>query len=123
MKGLRPFLISLGIAAVIVAALAIAGFLSGRSLVVIENRSDTTLRLSVESTHPGDFSWTGSLPAGKRLVRTARFTADGSVVAVCRDEIGINRTTGGYVTPGAPHRVDVVAASCGALRVDADTIP
>lgn len=120
----RPrLLISLGVAVVIVAALAAAVVMSGRSLVLIENRSDTPLSLTVQSTRSGDFSWTGSLPAGKRIVRTARFTADGGVVAICRDATGINRTTGGYVTPGWPHRVEVVAASCTALRVDADTIP
>ncbi|WP_332660096.1 hypothetical protein [Brevundimonas sp.] len=120
----RPrLLISLGVAVVIIGALAAAGIQSGRSLVLIENRSDTPLNLSVQSTHPGDFSWAGGLPAGKRIVRTARFTADGSVMAACRDTNGINRTTGGYVTPGWPHRVDVIAASCVALRVDADTIP
>ena len=123
MKGLRRLLIALAVGALFLAALAAAVVLSGRSLIIVENRGDAPLDLSVETTHTGDFSWSGSLPAGARIIRTARFTAGGGVVAVCRNADGIHRTTGGYVTTGWPHRVDVVAKSCGAVRIDADTIP
>lgn len=123
MKGLRRLLITLGVAALILAALAGVVVLSGRSLLIIENRGATALTLSVETTHPGDFAWSGNLPAGKRLIGIPRFTASGGVVAVCHNADGINRTTGGYVTTGWPHRVDVVVTSCGAVRIYADTIP
>lgn len=122
MKAWR-LLIGLVGAFLVLAAAAAAVVLSGRSLIIIENRGETSLTLSVETTHTGDFAWTGELGPGQRIIRTAEFTADGGVAAVCRDAGGINRTTGGYVTPGWPHRVDVVATSCTAIRVDADQIP
>jgi hypothetical protein len=123
MKGLPRLLIALSGGLLVLAVVAGAVILSGRSLIVIENRGETTLNLSVETTHAGDFSWTGELEPGQRILRTAKFTADGGVVATCRDASGVNRTTGGYVTPGWPHRVDVTAASCTAIRVDADQLP
>lgn len=123
MKGLKRLLVALAVAALILIALGAAVVWSGRSLVIIENRGGERLELSVETTHPGDFAWSGSLEPGKRVIRTARFTADGGLVAVCRNADGIHRTTGGYVSAGWPHRVDVVAANCAALRIDAAKIP
>ncbi|KQW79599.1 hypothetical protein [Brevundimonas sp. Root1279] len=123
MKGVRRLLIALGVAALILIALGAGVVMSGRSLVIIENRGDAPVDLSIESTHAGDFAWSGSLAAKQRVIRTARFTADGGVVAVCRDVEAIHRTTGGYVTTGWPHRVDVVASNCGSVRIDAARVP
>lgn len=120
---MRRLLIALGIAVAILVALGAAVVMSGRSLVIIENRGEAPVALSVESTHAGDFAWSGSLGPKERLIRTARFTADGGVVAVCRDAEAIHRTTDGRVTRGWPHRVDVVATSCGSVRIDAARVP
>lgn len=123
MKRLPRLLIALGGALLVVAAAAVAVILSGYSLIVVENRGETPLTLSVEATHAGDFAWTGEIGGGGRTIRVAKFTADGGIRAACSDANGINRTTGGYVTTGWPHRVDVVAASCTEIRVDADLFP
>lgn len=103
--------------------LAAGVVVSGRSLVIIDNRSEAALSLTVDSTTRGDFRWSGELKPRQRLFRLARFTADGGMSAVCRDAEGVYRSTGGHVAPGRPYRVDVVAASCASVRIEADTVP
>jgi hypothetical protein len=116
-------LIAITGAVVLLGLLSAGVVLSGRSLVIIDNRGETALTLEVVSTVPGDFSWQGDLSAGQRVFRLAKFNASGAVRAVCEDDGGIHRTTGGYVTPGWPHRVDVVAAGCDAVRISAEQLP
>jgi hypothetical protein len=113
----RGWTIGLAVLALAAAALTAVVFASARSLVMIENRSGGTLTLSVETTRPGQFSWQGDLPAGGRVVRTARFS-DNSFVVVCRDEAGVHRTRGGYVTNGRPQLVQISADGCAAVRID-----
>ncbi len=119
----RRLLIAVGGVAVFFALVAGAIILSGRSLVIIDNRSNAPLTLEVASTIEGDFAWSGELKAGQRLFRIVRFTADGGVRAICRDEDGVHRTTGGHVQPGWPYRLDVLASGCGSVRIEADRLP
>ncbi|RZJ31973.1 MAG: hypothetical protein EON85_02510 [Brevundimonas sp.] len=123
MTGGRRLLIVLGGAVLFMGALAGGVVLSGRSLVIIDNRGQAPLTLEIETTHPGDFSWTGDVDAGERLFRVVRFSADGGVRAVCRDADGVHRTTGGFVTSGWPHRVDVIASGCATMRIEAERLP
>jgi len=118
----RRWLIALGVLGLIVAGLVAAVLFSGRSLVVIHNRSGGPLILSVETTNPGQFSWEGELEAGGRVIRTARFS-DNSFLVVCRDEAGIHRTRGGYVTTGVAQRVDIVANGCPSVTIDVAAAP
>ncbi|WP_420479342.1 hypothetical protein [Brevundimonas sp. FT23028] len=120
--GWRLLIALLG-AATFLGVLAAGIVLSGRSLVILDNRSPATLALAVRSTTPGDFDWSGDLKPGRRVYRLARFTTDGGLRASCTDAEGVYRATGGYVTSGWPYRVDVVAAGCGAIRIDADRLP
>jgi uncharacterized protein (DUF2249 family) len=118
----RVWLLALAVPILVFGAVAALVIASGRSLVVIHNRSGAPLNLSVETTRPGQFSWEGELDAGGRVIRTARFS-ENSFVVVCRDEAGIHRTRGGHVSSGAPHRVDIVANGCASLKVDAASLP
>lgn len=118
----RRALIALVVAVLVVAGLAIAVLQSKRSLIVIENRSDAMLNLSVETVNPSPFSWAGELAPGRRVIRTAHFS-ENSFVVVCRDADGIYRTRGGYVTSSMLQRVDIVADGCGAVLIDVRTIP
>lgn len=117
MSGRRRWVTGLAIAAVVVAGLIIVTVAGERSMVVIHNRSGGTLTLAVETTNPGQFSWQGDLPAGGRVVRTARFS-DNSFVVVCRDESGVHRTRGGYVTNGLPQAVQISADGCAAVTIE-----
>jgi len=119
--GLR-LLIALGIAALIVFAAGLAVLKSERSLIIIENRSEAPLNLSVEMVNPGPFSWEGELAPKRRVIRTARLS-DNSFVVVCRNPDGIFRQRGGYVTSGMVQRIDIVATSCGSMRIDVQAIP
>ena len=114
--------VALGVTAAVVAGLAGAWGVSGRALVIIDNRSDAALNLSVETVNPGQFSWAGELAPRRRVIRTARFS-DNSFVVVCRDAEGIYRQRGGYVTNGMLQRVDITAASCSSVRIDVRSIP
>ena len=121
-RSLRRLLIALAVLAVIFGGLFGAAVLSGRSLVLIENRSDAPVDLSVETRTSGRFSWAGQLSPKQRVIRTARLTGD-SLVAVCREADSIHRTSGGYVTGGWPHLVGVGVNGCDAMRVDARRLP
>ncbi|MFC7380201.1 hypothetical protein [Brevundimonas sp. GCM10030266] len=123
MSGGWRLLIALVGAVVLLGALAAGVVLSGRSLVIIDNRSEANLTLMVEATTPGDFSWSGGLKPGQRIYRLPQFTGDSSIRASCTDAGGVYRTTGGYVTGGWPHRVDVIAAGCASMRIETDMIP
>lgn len=123
MKGARRLLIALGGAVLVLALLAGAVVWSGRSLVIIDNRGDAALTVEVSATRTGDFAWSGELKGGQRLFRLATFRGDGAVRAVCRDGEGVYRATGGQVSAGRPHRVDVVISGCAAMRIDADRLP
>jgi hypothetical protein len=122
MKRGRRLLIALGVAVLILAVLVTAWLVSERSLIIIENRSLAPLTLSVETVDAGQFSWTGELAPRRRVLKFAR-VPDDSFVVMCRDESGIHRTRGGHVAPGRPQRIDIVAASCGAVQIDVRTIP
>ena len=122
MKRAPRLLLALGVAVLIVAGLATAWVVSGRSLIVIENRSTAPLTLSVATVDAGLFSWTGEVAPRSRVLKAAR-VSDSSFVVTCRDESGINRTRGGHVVPGRPQRVDIVAGSCAAIQIDVRTIP
>lgn len=123
MKGGWRLLIALIGAAAFLGLLAGGVVWSGRSLVIIDNRGETALTLEVETVPPGDFRWAGELKPGQRLFRIAKFTGDRGLRAVCRDGDGVYRTTGGYVSAGWPHRVDVVASGCASIQIEADTLP
>lgn len=122
MKGKWRLLIALGVTAAVVVGLAMAWAFSGRALVIIDNRSDTALNLSVETANAGQFSWAGELAPRRRVIRTARFS-DNSFIIVCRDAEGIYRQRGGYITSRMLQRVDIVAASCSSVRIDVRSIP
>ncbi len=115
-------MISLGIAALIVLAGGLAVLRSERSLIIIENRGEAPLNLSVQMVNPSPFSWAGELAPKRRVIRTARL-ADNSFVVVCRNADGIFRQRGGYVTNGVVQRIDIVAANCGSMRIDVQAIP
>jgi hypothetical protein len=120
-RGTR-WLIAGAIVAAALAALAVVILGGERSLVVIENRSGASLTLSVETTNASRFAWQGELGPGERVMRIARFS-DNSFVVVCRDEAGIHRTRGGYVTNGMPQRIDIVANGCSSVTIDVTTFP
>ena len=113
----KRWLIAAAVVLLALAALTAVILKAERSLVVIHNRSDAPLRLSVETTSAGQFAWEGELAPGERVVRVARFS-DNSFLVVCRDEVGVHRTRGGYVTNGMTQRVDVVAEGCASVRID-----
>lgn len=115
-------LLSLGVAGLIVAGLAFAVLRSGYSLIIVENRSAAPLTLSVETTAASPLSWTGELAARGRVVRTGRLP-DSSLLVVCRDEDGIHRTRGGFIVGGATYRIEIVAAGCDAVQIDARKLP
>ena len=121
-RRLRRFLTAIVAAVVICGGLFAALVLSGYSLVVIQNRADTPIHLSVETRVPGQFSWTGELAGRQRVIRSARLT-DNSFVAVCRNPGGIHRTSGGYVTRGWPHLIEIDVHSCETMVVEARTLP
>ncbi len=123
MRGGRRLLIALIGAVAFLGLLAGGVIWSGRSLVIIDNRGETALTLEVETVPPGDFHWAGELKSGQRLFRIAKFTGDRGIRAVCRDSDGVYRSTGGSVTPGRPHRVDVVASGCASIQIEAETLP
>ncbi len=113
----RCWLIAVAGVVVVLTVLSAVVLMSERSLVVIHNRSSGPLNLSVETTNRGQFTWQGELGPGERVIRVARFS-DNSFVVVCRDEAGIHRTRGGYVTNGLAQKVDIVANGCASVRID-----
>ncbi|MBW8303328.1 MAG: hypothetical protein K0M78_05170 [Brevundimonas sp.] len=100
----------------------VALVLGERSVIFIQNRGDTRVGLTVETTNPSSFSWSGSLRPGERVFRTSRFS-DNSFLTVCRDETGTHRSGGGYVTNGMPQRIDIVVDGCETVSVDVETMP
>ena len=106
----------------ILSSFAVAVMIRSDSLVVIENRGDEPVQLSVEMANPGPYSWAGRLAPRQRVFGTARFS-DNSFIVVCRNADGIHRTTGGYVTNGAPQLVNITVAGCDAVRVDVEMLP
>ncbi len=117
MRRRRRWLVAAAVVLLTLAALTAFILRGERSMVVIHNRSDRPLSLSVETTNPGQFAWQGELAPGARVFRIARLS-DNSFLVVCRDEAGIHRIRGGYVTNGMAQKVDIVASGCATVRID-----
>jgi hypothetical protein len=121
-KRLRWLLVAAAVLVTLLIGAIVALVLSERSLIIIQNRGETPVELSIETTNPSSFSWSGSLQPGERVFRTSRFS-DNSFQTVCRDETGTRRSGGGYVTNGVPQRIDIVVDGCEAVSVDVETMP
>ncbi|CAN7231693.1 hypothetical protein [Brevundimonas sp. LjRoot202] len=122
MRKLRWLLVAVAVAVTGVVVAAGSLVVSERSLIIIENRSNSAVELSIGMANPGQFSWAGRLRPGERVIRTSRFS-DNSFVTACRDETGVHQSEGGYVTNGWPQRIDIVVDGCPAVSVDVETLP
>lgn len=109
--------IAVGLATTALLAIALASLSYGRSLVVIRNVGEHEATVSVSAQTGRQFSWSGRLMPGERVIRPARFS-DNSFKVACRDILGDHNREGGYVTNGLPQLVTITIDGCADVSID-----